>query len=50
MSSYYIMRCFLETRDRNGIIESVLTLIPGMQELPDAYNKVLEGQKKWRRS
>ena len=29
----FIMRCFPETKDRNGLIESVLTPIPRMQEL-----------------
>ena len=29
----FIMRCFPETRDRNGLIESVLTPIPDMQKL-----------------
>ncbi len=29
----FIMRCFPETKDRNGIIESVLTPIPKMQRL-----------------
>ena len=28
----FIMKCFPETKDRNGLIESVLTPVPKMQE------------------
>ena len=41
----FIMRCFPETRDRNGIIESVLTPIPGMQKLiNEKYGSRLSGR------
>ena len=40
----FIMKCFPETKDRNGLIESVLTPIPGMQALlNEKYNSNLEG-------
>ena len=40
----FIMKCFPETKDRNGMIESVLTPIPGMKELlNEKYNSNLEG-------
>ena len=40
----FIMKCFPETKDRNGLIESVLTPISGMQALlNEKYNSNLEG-------
>lgn len=39
------MRCFPETRDRGGIIESVLTPIPNMQgHINEKYGSELEGR------
>lgn len=41
----FIMRCFPETRDRGGIIESVLTPIPNMQgHINEKYGSELEGR------
>ena len=41
----FIMRCFPETKDRNGIIESVLTDIPKMQErINEKYESGLTGR------
>lgn len=41
----FIMHCFPETQDRNGIIESVLTLIPRMQEwINEKYGSHLQGK------
>ena len=41
----FIMKCFPETKDRNGIIESVLTPIPRMQEhINQKYGSSLEGK------
>lgn len=40
----FIMRCFPETKDRGGLIESVLTLIPKMQEhINQKYGSQLQG-------
>ncbi len=40
----FIMKCFPETKDRNGLIESVLAPIPKMQELlNEKYQSNLEG-------
>ena len=40
----FIMKCFPETRNRNGLIESVLTPIPQMRELlNEKYQSNLEG-------
>ena len=40
----FIMKCFPETRNRNGLIESVLTPIPKMKELlNEKYQSNLEG-------
>lgn len=40
----FIMKCFPETKDRNGLIESVLTPIPKMKELlNEKYQSNLEG-------
>ena len=40
----FIMKCFPETKDRNGLIESVLTPIPKMKELlNEKYQSKLEG-------
>lgn len=40
----FIMKCFPETRDRNGIIESVLTPVSEMQKyINEAYHSNLEG-------
>ena len=40
----FIMKCFPETKDRNGVIESVLTPIPKMKELlNEKYQSNLEG-------
>jgi D-serine dehydratase len=39
-----IMKCFPETRDQNGIIESVLTSIPNMQHhINEMYGSDLKG-------
>lgn len=41
----FIMRCFPETKDRGGIIESVLTPIPAMQKLlNEKYGSNLPGK------
>lgn len=41
----FIMKCFPETRDRGGLIESVLTDIPVMRErICRKYGSVLEGR------
>lgn len=41
----FIMKCFPETRDRGGIIESVLTEIPKMQKhINEKYSSQLEGK------
>lgn len=41
----FIMKCFPETKDRNGLIESVLTPIPKMQEkINEKYHSELEGR------
>lgn len=41
----FIMKCFPETKDRNGLIESVLTPIPAMQKLiGEKYGSALEGR------
>lgn len=41
----FIMKCFPETKDRNGIIESALTPIPGMQALiNEKYGSGLRGR------
>lgn len=41
----FIMKCFPETKDRNGIIESVLTPIPKMQEhINQKYDSALDGK------
>lgn len=41
----FIMKCFPETKPRNGLIESVLTPIPGMQKaLNEAYHSHLPGR------
>ena len=41
----FIMKCFPETKDRNGLIESVLTPVPKMQEkINEKYNSALEGK------
>ena len=40
----FIMKCFPETKERNGIIESVLTPVPKMKDLlNEKYNSNLEG-------
>lgn len=40
----FIMRCFPETKDRGGLIESVLTSIPKMQEhINQKYGSQLQG-------
>ncbi len=40
----FIMKCFPETREQNGIIESVLTEIPHMKErINEKYNSQLQG-------
>lgn len=40
----FIMKCFPETKDRNGLIESVLTSIPKMKNLlNEKYNSNLKG-------
>lgn len=41
----FIMRCFPETKDRNGIIESVLTDIPAMRtRINQKYGSKLQGR------
>lgn len=41
----FIMKCFPETKDRNGIIESVLTEIPSMKKLiNEKYDSRLSGR------
>lgn len=41
----FIMKCFPETKDRSGIIESVLTPIPAMQEyINQKYESRLQGR------
>lgn len=41
----FIMRCFPETKERNGLIESALTPIPGMQQrLNEKYGSGLTGR------
>ncbi len=41
----FIMKCFPETKDRNGIIESVLTDIPAMKErINQKYGSALQGR------
>lgn len=41
----FIMKCFPETSDRNGLIESVLTDIPAMKErIGQKYGSTLEGR------
>lgn len=41
----FIMKCFPETIDRKGLIESVLTPVPGMKEyLNKTYNSKIEGK------
>ena len=41
----FIMKCFSETKARNGIIESVLTPIPEMQiKINEKYNSDLKGK------
>lgn len=40
----FIMKCFPETKERNGIIESVLTPVPKMKDLlNEKYDSNLEG-------
>ena len=41
----FIMKCFPETKPRNGLIESVLTPVPKMQEkINEKYNSKLKGR------
>ena len=41
----FIMKCFPETKPRNGLIESVLTPVPKMQEkINEKYNSELKGR------
>ena len=41
----FIMKCFPETKPRNGLIESVLTPVPKMQEkINEKYNSQLDGR------
>ncbi len=41
----FIMKCFPETKEQNGIIESALTLIPKMQKrINQKYGSALEGR------
>ena len=41
----FIMKCFPETKERNGIIESVLTPVPKMKDLlNEKYDSNLEGK------
>lgn len=41
----FIMKCFPETKERNGLIESALTPIPKMQEfLNQTYGDTIQGR------